>query len=159
MEGAKAPGPDGFSMYFYQVCWDIIKDDLMLVFLEFFKRGILSKAMKSTFLVLIPKIDGASDMGDYRPISLVTSLYKIISKVLACRLRLVIGEVVSATQSAFIQGRQILDSTLIANECVDSMKKCKNKWVVCKVDMEKAYDRVDWDLLFWALRKKGFGES
>lgn len=119
------------------------KDDFMSVFLEFFERGILSTIIKSTFIVLIPKIEGASNMGDFRPISLVTSLYKVISKVLVWRLRLVIGEMVSSTHSAFIQGSQILDSILIANECVDMMRRSRNKGVVCKVDMKKAYDRVD----------------
>lgn len=148
MDGAKAPGPDGFSMHFFQKCWDIIKEDLMKVFLEFFERGIMSMVMKSTFIVLILKMEGASGMGDFRLISLVTSLYKIISKALAWRLRTIMGDVVSATQSTFIQERQILDNILIDNECVDSMMRSRSKGVVCKVDMEKAYDRVDWDFLF-----------
>lgn len=77
----------------------------MKVFFEFFDRGITSKAMRSTFLVLIPTREGAKSMGDFRLISLVNSLCKVISKVLSTRLRSVIGEVVSSTQSAFIQGR------------------------------------------------------
>lgn len=65
------------------------------------------------------------------------------------------GEVVSAIQSAFIQGKQIQDSILIANECVDSMRRNRRKGMVCKIDMEKTYDRVDWDILVWVLRKRG----
>lgn len=97
-------------------------------------------------------------LGDYRPINLVTSLYKIVAKVLSLRLRGVMEYVVSYTQSAFIKGRQILDSVLIANECVDGCKRDREPGVVCKLDMEKAFNRVDWDFLFWVLRKKGFGE-
>lgn len=86
-----APGPNGFSVHFYQECWDIIKNDLMKVFFEFFERGATSIAMRSMFLILIPKLDGAREMGDYQPISLVSNLYKIISKVLACRLKDIMG--------------------------------------------------------------------
>lgn len=81
MDGAKAPEPNGFSIMFYQVCWESIKDDLLKVFSEFFDRGISSLTMRSTFLVLIPKIERTKETGKYRPMSLVSSLYKIISKV------------------------------------------------------------------------------
>lgn len=73
-------------------------------------------------------------MGDIRPISLVGSLYKIISKVLSVRIKEVMGVLVSSTQSAFIHGRQILDNILIANECVDSLQRDKKEGVVCKLD-------------------------
>lgn len=109
MDGVKAPRPDGLSILFYQVRWESIKEDLMKVFSKFFDRGISSVAMRSTFLVLIPKVEGAKEMGKFCPISLV------ISKVLTGRLKEVMEEVISATQSAFIQGRQILDNIIIAN--------------------------------------------
>lgn len=70
----KSPGPDGFTMCFYHTCWDIIKDDLMKVFFEFFQSGIINIGVNATFLVLIPKKEGALGLSDYRPISLVTSL-------------------------------------------------------------------------------------
>jgi len=81
------------------------------VFFEFFDRGTASLAMCSTFFVLIPKVDGAKEMGKFRPIILVSSLYKIISEVLAGRLKEVMGGVISGIQSAFIQGK--------AYDCVD----------------------------------------
>lgn len=109
----------------------------MRVFLKFFEQGETYKAMRSTFIVLIPKKDGASSMGDYRPINLVGSLYKIISKVLSVRIKDVMGEVVSSTQSVFIHGRQISNNILIANECD------RKEEVMCKLDMENAYDKVD----------------
>lgn len=77
----------------------------MKVFEEFYDRGALNKTMRSTFIVLIPKKDNAKVLGEFRPINLVTSLYKIISKVLSWRLKGVMEYVVSSTQSAFIQRR------------------------------------------------------
>lgn len=86
MDGSKALGLGGFSMLFYQECWETIREDLMLIFDEFFHRGELCKSMRSTFIVLVPKKEDASNLGEYRPISLVSGLYKVISKVLALRL-------------------------------------------------------------------------
>lgn len=126
MDKDKSLGSDGFYMHFYQVCWDILKSDLMKVFMEFFDRGVISKGMNAIFIVLVPKKEGAYDFSDFRPISLMSSLYKIISKVLSLRLRLVMDEVVSCSPGAFIRGRQIVDSILIANKLVDSRKKVRS---------------------------------
>ncbi|RVX15951.1 Auxilin-related protein 1 [Vitis vinifera] len=87
---------------------------------------------------------GAEDIGDFRPISLLGGLYKLLAKVLANRLKKVIGKVVSPAQNAFVKGRQILDASLIANEAIDSWQKRKEKGVICKLDIEKAYDNMNW---------------
>lgn len=158
IDEAKAPGPDGFSILFFQECWDTIIEDLMRVFEEFFDRSALNKSMRSTFIVHVLKKEGVVELGDSRPISLVTSLYKILSKVLSLQLKGVMECVVSSTQSAFIQEKQILDSIMIANGCVDGRWRDKEPGVVCKLDIEKAYDRIDWDFLFWVFKKKGFRE-
>lgn len=85
MDNDKSPGFDGFSMLFYQECWKIIKKDLIEVFEEFYERGTINKCMNETFLVLIPK-EEVTNFSDFKPISLVSSLYKIIAKVLSIRL-------------------------------------------------------------------------
>jgi hypothetical protein len=110
-----------------------------------------------TFVVLIPKKVGASDVKDFRPISLTGSIYKIISKVLANRLRDVLGSLLSPTQNAFIQSRQIQDSVLIANESLDSRIKFDIPGLICKLDLEKAYDHVSWSFLMYLLERCGFG--
>jgi hypothetical protein len=92
----------------------------MAVFTEFHAQGKFEKSFNATFVSLIPKKAGAMEVRDYRPISLVGGIYKIISKVLANRFKSVLGKIISNSQNAFIGGRQILDSVLIANECVDS---------------------------------------
>ena len=106
---------------------------------------------------MIPKISNAINIKDYRPISLVGSIYKLLSKVLANRLRVVLDNLISETQNSFVGGRQILDSVLIANECIDSRLKCHSPSVVCKLDIEKAYDHLNWDALLYLLNRMGFG--
>lgn len=90
----KSPSPDGFSMLFYQECWEIIKGDLVKVFKEFFESDIINLGVNITFLVLIPKKEGTVELNDFRPISLVIILYKIIAKVLSSRVRKVMEKVV-----------------------------------------------------------------
>ncbi|RVW85171.1 Transposon TX1 uncharacterized 149 kDa protein [Vitis vinifera] len=159
LNGDKAPGPDGFPIAFWQFCWDFVKDKIMGFFKDFFERGKFVRSLNSTFLVLVPKKGGADDLRDYRPISLVGGLYKILAKVLANRLKKVVSKVVSPTQNAFVEGRQILDVALIANEAIDSLLKGDETGVLCKLDLEKAYDHINWDFLMTVMQKMGFGEK
>jgi len=123
---------------------------------EFHRNGRLAKGINSTFIALIPKVDSPQRLNDFRPISLVGSMYKILVKVLACRLRSLIGSVVSDTQSAFIKGCQIMDGILVANEIVDDAYRCKKELILFKVDFEKAYDSIDWGYLQTVMLKMGF---
>ena len=135
--GDKAPGPNGFSMAFWLFAWDFVKADVMSFFKEFYENGKFVKSLNTTFIVLIPKKAGAEALGDYRPISLVGSLYKWLAKVLANRLKKVVGKVVSKAQGAFMEGRQILDAVLIANEAIDSTLKNNESDILCKLDIER----------------------
>ncbi|RVW46135.1 Transposon TX1 uncharacterized 149 kDa protein [Vitis vinifera] len=102
---------------------------------------------------------GAEDLGDFRPISLLGGLYKLLAKVLANKLKRVVGKVVSNSQNAFVRGRQILDASLIANEVIDSWQKRREKGLICKLDIEKAYDSINWKFLLKVLQKMGFGSK
>ena len=111
LNGDKAPGPDGLTTAFWQHTWDIEKEDVMRMFKDFFETRKFVRSLNTTFLVLIPKKGGAEDFKDFRPISLVGSLYKLLAKVLANRLKRVMDKLVNKAQNAFVEGRQILDAS------------------------------------------------
>jgi hypothetical protein len=112
MNRDKAPGPDSFSMAFFQDCWDVIKSDLMKVLLDFHAHIYFEKSLNASFIALIPKKAGPIDIFDFRPISLINGVYKIIAKVLASRMRSIMEKTISKPQNAFFKGRQILNSVL-----------------------------------------------
>ena len=159
LNGDKAPGSDGFPIAFWQFCWEFVKDEIISFFKDFYERGKFVRSLNSTFLVLVPKKGGTDDLRNYRPISLVGGMYKILAKVLANRLKNVVSKVVSPTQNAFVEGRQILDAALIANEAIDSLLKGDEAGMLCKLDLEKAYDHINWDFLLTVMQKIGFGEN
>ncbi|KAL5545374.1 hypothetical protein UlMin_005061, partial [Ulmus minor] len=153
----KSPGPDGYTGAFFQDCWGILKNDMVKIFEEFHRNGKVCGNMNHTFLCLIPKKLDVQQVKDFRPISLVSGLYKILAKLLANRLREVLEETISMAQGAFVHNRQILDVVLVATEAVEDYRKRKKRGVIFKVDFEKAYDHVNWDFLDLVLEKKGFG--
>ncbi|XP_071718424.1 uncharacterized protein [Rutidosis leptorrhynchoides] len=153
----KAPGPDGFSFRFIKFFWDLVKEDVCAFVHNFHASGYIPKGCNSSFFTLIPKIDNPLFVKDYRPISLIGIQYKILSKLLANRLSVVIGSIISKEQSAFIKGRQILDGPLMINEIIDWCNKKKKKAMLFKVDFEKAFDSISWDFLVTMLSNLGFG--
>jgi hypothetical protein len=114
-DGNKSPGPDGFNINFFKSCWPIVKQDVMDFVCEFHENAVLLKAVTASFLTLIPKKDHPQGLFDYRPICLIGSLYKILSKLLANRLKQVLGKLISRCQSAFLPQRQILDGVVVLN--------------------------------------------
>ncbi|GAU36827.1 hypothetical protein TSUD_320640 [Trifolium subterraneum] len=155
-DGSKSPGPDGFNFAFIKEFWEIMKHDVRIMFDQFHGNACLPKSLLSYFLTLIPKVNSPQDLGDFRPISLLGCLYKMIAKVLAARLARVIGELIPKTQSAFLKGRQLVECVVVVNEVIDFAKKAGKECLIFKVDFEKAYDSVDWGFLDYMLRRFGF---
>nr|GEZ78005.1 cysteine-rich receptor-like protein kinase [Tanacetum cinerariifolium] len=122
-------------------------------------KGNFPKGGNSSFIALTPKMKDAKVVKDYRPISLIGSLYKIIAKILANRLVRVLGELVNEVQSAFIVNRQILDGPFILDELIHWCHTKKKETMIFKVDFEKAYDSIRWDYLDDVLNKIGFGSK
>ncbi|XP_047326479.1 uncharacterized protein LOC124930161 [Impatiens glandulifera] len=144
----KAPGSDGFTLAFFKKAWPFLKIDIMEAIEHFYQFSSFDKSWNSSLIYLIRKTPGTINAKNFRPISLVSSFYKIVSKCLANKLRGVLELVSSANQMAFIKGRQIFDASLIANECIDSANFKRDKCAFVKLDIEKAYDHVNWDFFY-----------
>nr|GEW67382.1 RNA-directed DNA polymerase, eukaryota, reverse transcriptase zinc-binding domain protein [Tanacetum cinerariifolium] len=155
----KSPGPDGFTAEFFRKYWDILGSDLYDAVVWFFDNGSFARGCNTSFITLIPKIQDPKFVSDYRPISLIGCLYKVITKVIANRLSLIISDLISNVQSAFLPNRQILDGPFIINELLSWCKFKKQQAMVFKVDFEKAYDSVRWDFLQDILTAFGFGSK
>ncbi|GJR21987.1 RNA-directed DNA polymerase, eukaryota [Tanacetum coccineum] len=140
------------------VFWNVIEKDVVEAVRCFFNYGSFPKGGNSSFIALIPKKPDANMVKDFRPISLIRSLYKIIAKVLANRLVVVLEDIVNEVQSTFVADRQILNDPFILNKVVQWCKAKKKQAMIFKVDFEKAYDSVRWDYLDEVLKKFGFEE-
>jgi hypothetical protein len=106
---------------------------------------------------LIQKISHPQQIGDFRPIYLLESLYKLLAKVLVNRLGKMMNSIISRNQSEVIKGRSLAHGVVVVNEVVDFAKRTKKECVILKVDFEKAYDSVSWSVLDYMLKRVGFG--
>ena len=157
----KAPGPDGMPAAFYKKYWHIVGEQVTREVLIVLHGGELPADWNETCVVLIPKVKDPDKMKDLRPISLCNVVYKLVSKVLANRLKQILPDLISPNQSAFVPGRLITDNILLAYECTHYMrtrKKGSNGYAAVKLDMSKAYDRVEWHFLEMMMRRMGFNE-
>ncbi|GKE16326.1 RNA-directed DNA polymerase, eukaryota [Tanacetum coccineum] len=155
----KSPGPDGFTFEFFRKFWSVVGPDFCTAVEWFFDHASFSIGCNSSFIALIPKSLDPKSVGDYRPISLIGSMYKVITKILATRLSVVISDLISDVQTAFLPNRQILDGPFIINELLARCHHKKQRAMVFKVDFAKAYDSIRWDYLEDVLHSFGLSSK
>jgi hypothetical protein len=124
---SKALGPDGFTAPFYKKYWSVVRCEVLNCVWDFFLNKNLSRGQNHTFITLVPKQSGSHSMHQFRPISLCNISYKIISKILANRLKFVFSKIISPLQSAFVPSRSIQDNSIIAHELLHSFKLKRGK--------------------------------
>ncbi len=159
MNPSKAPGPDDMTALFFKKYWYIVGSDVSTAVLDFFDTGRMLGSINFTHIALIPKVKSPICMSQFRPISLCNVLYKLVSKVLVNRMKNVLPRVISNCQSAFVPGCMITDNVIVAFEVLHYLKNLRvggNSQLEVKLDMSKAYDRVQWDYLQAIMLKLGF---
>eukprot|EP00253_Pinus_taeda_P022384 PITA_22384 len=138
MPNDKAPGPDGFTINFYKVCWKIVKNDIWEIVEDSRRSKTILKSLNSTFITLVPKVEEANTPEKFQPIALCNVIYKIISKVIANRLKMILPSIISREQSSYVEGRQILDNILLAQEMIHSLHSRKVAGMLMQLDLSKA---------------------
>ncbi|KAL0004665.1 hypothetical protein SO802_012226 [Lithocarpus litseifolius] len=159
MAPLKAPGPDGMPPIFFQKFWSVIGDDVVHAVLFCLNSGRLLPGMNHTFISLIPKAKNPESVSEFRPIALCNILYKLVSKVLANRLKKFLPHIISESQSAFQSDKAISDNILVAFETLHHMKRKKggkSGHLALKLDISKAYDRLEWVFLKKVMERMGF---
>ncbi|KAG7564109.1 Ribonuclease H domain [Arabidopsis suecica] len=156
----KAPGPDGFQPVFYQHCWEVVGPSVVRFVLDFFETRALPPETNDAFIVLIAKVAKPEKITQFRPISLCNVLFKTITKTMVMRLKRVMSNLIGPAQASFIPGRLSTDNIVIVQEAVHSMRRKKGRkgWMLLKLDLEKAYDRIRWDFLEDTLKAAGLPE-
>ncbi|KAL0327239.1 UNVERIFIED_CONTAM: putative mitochondrial protein [Sesamum angustifolium] len=159
MSPLKSPGPDGIPPLFYQKFWHVVKSDVISCVINFLNSRVLPTGFNDMNIVLIPKCKQPQSLSQYRPISLCNVVYKIASKSIANRLKPWLDSIISRAQSAFVPGRLITDNVLVAfetNHFLQTHSKGRKHFMNLKLDISKAYDRVEWSFLRKVMGKLGF---
>ncbi|KAF5480159.1 hypothetical protein F2P56_000925 [Juglans regia] len=146
MHPSKAPGPDGMPPLFFQQYWPKIGNSIFAAVLHALNSSDSPQVVNHTYIIMVPKKKNLVRVNDFRPNSLYNVIYKLISKVIANKIKYVLPTIISKTQSAFLPGRLISDNVLVAYEVLHFFKRKmtgKKGYLSLKVDMSKAYDRVE----------------
>lgn len=148
MNPNKSPGPDGLTSGFFKASWGILGAEVITAIQRFFTTAFMPSTINSTILTMVPKHPGATAVSDYRPISCCSTLYKAISKILVSKLKPLLPELILPNQTAFVQGRLLVENTVLATELVNGYHKLIGpKKIVIKVDIAKAFDTISWSFV------------
>lgn len=155
----KSPGIDGLNPVFFQTYWSIVGRDVVKFCQDYIRNGELLNGINQTLICLIPKIKVPQDMTDLRPISLYNVLVRILSKVLVNRLKSCLKRLISDKQNVFIKGGLLNDNVLIAfevNHYLRRLSQGSNGIAGLKLDILKAYGRLEWDFIRTMMMRFGF---
>ena len=150
MHLTKASGPDGMFTIFFQKYWNIVGNDVICMVLNVLNFNILVAEINKTNITLVPKKKNPAKMTEFRPISLSNVVYKLISKVLASRLKIILPQIITENHSAFLLVQLIIDNMLVAFELMhylDHKRDVKDCYMAVKLDMRKTYHRVEWGFI------------
>jgi len=147
MKNASAPGPNGFGASFFKNSWSFLSEDYFALFKDLHKGVLNMKRLNCGVITLVPKLKKANNIKQYIPICLLNVDYKGITKVLNNRLSPLAQKVIGENQTGFVKGRNILEGVLVLHEVIHELKQSKRKGIILKIDFEKAYDKVIWDLI------------
>jgi len=159
LKAGKAPGPDGFTSNFFHHFWDLDKWEVWQVVEELRTLRWMYPGLNATFIALIPKEEESSTPDKFRPIALCNIIYKIVSKVIASRLKPLLPLLISPEQTGYVEGRQITDGIILTHEIIHSLKHTKKPSMLLKLDLSKAFDSISWEYLQKVLQAFGFAPS
>ncbi|GKV25513.1 hypothetical protein SLEP1_g34945 [Rubroshorea leprosula] len=161
MKAFKAPGPDGTHPFFYQKLWHSVKDTILLDIQQIFMSGTVPPKWNECLITLIPKVGSPVNINQFRPIGLCNVNYKIVSKIIVHRLKPLLDSIISPCQASFVPGRRGSDNILILQELVYSFnrKTGRKGGMIIKLDLEKAYDKLEWTCLFWSTERPQIASS
>ena len=161
MENGKSPGVDGIPIEFYKEFFDILKKDLQTVFNNvLFKLKRTPKTWNSAIICLIPKRkDKLEYLKYWRPISLLCTDYKILTKILANRLKQILPNIILQEQNCTIPGRTIFNNLFLTRDLIKYSKEKKTSFCILQIDQEKAFDKIDRPFLFKTMEKLGLSKN
>ena len=156
----KSPGPDGYSNEFYKIFWNQIKI-LLLQLMNFYRnRGELNKRQISGIITCIPKGGKLrNDLKNWRPITLLNSIYKFYSGILAERIKQLLPKLINVDQKGFINGRFIGENTRLTYDIINECNNQNSKGLIILIDFEKAFDSISWNFILNSLKIFNFGED
>ncbi|XP_078175174.1 uncharacterized protein LOC144568677 [Carex rostrata] len=156
MANNRASGPDGLPSEFAKINWTEIKGELIRLVQEFYHETVDLRPLNTANIIMIPKKNDAVQLKDYRPISIISLVPKIISKLLAVRLSRFLPSLISINQTAFVRGRQISENFVVVREIMQYVSQARQFVAFFKIDFAKAFDTVNWDFLLTVMRARGF---